>query len=244
MPVIPWPTNLIPTDVEFWLEHHSSVFESGFSRSVQVLDMGIPRWRGKARFIKGGRNGWAMDAMLAKIAGPQNLVLLWNFSRWRTLSGGHADWAANDPVARTQQPWADGEWFFDGSVETGWLVEGRPTVTTAAAPQWATSISVDGLRPFGTYHAGEHFGASDGRHERLYMLVEDATADANGQAVFEFRPGLRGPLPRGSAINLTRPTCPFRLVDDQQARNAMRPPGMDALAEHEFEFVEDLTELP
>src|SRR5690606_1509661 len=130
------------------------------------------------------------------------------------------------PIASTQQPWADGEWFFDGTVETGWLVEERPTTTAAAATQWATSIIVDGLRPFGTYHMGEHFGASDGKHERIYMLVEDVTADASGKAVFDFRPGLRGPLPKGSAINLTRPTCPFRLVDDQQARNTIMLAGI------------------
>jgi hypothetical protein len=83
-----WPDDLVPYAMSFYLQPHTGGSESPFTRQTKVYGLSAPRWVCSMSF-RGGYNGIRdqaafgprLDALLAKLRGRQNRVLLYDFRR-------------------------------------------------------------------------------------------------------------------------------------------------------------------
>ncbi len=77
-----WPDALAPYAATFYLQTQSVVHTSPLTRQMQVLGRSAPRWVCKMslRGMEDGRAA-ALDGFLAKVRGPQNRVLLYDYRR-------------------------------------------------------------------------------------------------------------------------------------------------------------------
>jgi hypothetical protein len=83
-----WPDDLVPYAVSFYLQPHSGGTESPFSRVSKIYGLSAPRWICSMAFRGGywGARGLEavgprLDALIAKLKGRQNRVLLYDFRR-------------------------------------------------------------------------------------------------------------------------------------------------------------------
>lgn len=223
-----WPEGLKPTHAEFWLRSHSATFQSPFTRTVQVLDLGVPQWIAVFRFRLHSSRAGMLDALLARLRGPQGQVRLWDPQRVRPASGVYA--GAHRGAEIAPEPFTDGNLFSDG---TGFTVSGTPHIVQGAV-KGAKTLRTAGWYPDRTVlAAGDKLQAGDW----LYMAVADVVADGNGEALVSFEPGLRVETGADAFFIVERPASRFRLLDDDQARN---PGGWNQMIEYELRFIEDL----
>lgn len=83
-----WPDDLAPFAVSFYLQPHTGGSESPFTRQTKVYGLSAPRWICSMSF-RGGYDGTIgltavgrrLDALLAKLKGRQNRVLIYDFRR-------------------------------------------------------------------------------------------------------------------------------------------------------------------
>ena len=93
--------------------------------------------------------------------------------------------------------WSQGQPFVDGAGQTG------------------TSVAIEGLVPNQTFLTrGDYFGLVEtGPVTRLKIVLRDVTSDANGKAVVDFEPAIRGTAVDGGALELIDPRVQMRLLD-------------------------------
>lgn len=112
-------------------------------------------------------------------------------------------------------------YLWDMSLETpDGIATGTPLVMGAA--QVGSSLVTDGWTNSvtGILLTGDYIGVNG----ELKTLVSDADSDAGGQATLVFEPPLRTSPADNAAITLIKPTCTFRLLDDDQDNIPIQAP--------------------
>ena len=94
-----------------------------------------------------------------------------------------------------------------------------------------TTIDIDGMN--GTFKAGEFIKFSA---NKVYMIVEDASADSNGEATITIEPPLRSALSDNETVTYDSVPFTVRLQNDGQTFNT----GTDGLYRFEVDFIEAL----
>lgn len=231
-----WPDDLQPYAMSFYLQHHTTVFESPFTRQQQVLGRSTPRWVARLSF-RGGAGGQLrhqhdvgarLDALLMQIRGPQKTVALYDFRR--ADRGGEVltfdDYAAGVP-----------ETFFDDNTDfddgTGFVVTpvGPPSNGTIAAG--ATTVNLTGYEPGSKPSlVGDYLDIGDGTP---HIITEANAADLYGNLTISFEMPAKTPFSGTIAFERVRGT--FRLISDDAGSN---PTDVEGLSTHELEFIEVL----
>lgn len=199
-----WPDDLVPYAVEFYLQPYTGGSESPFSRQTKIYGLSAPRWVCSMSFRGGywGRTG--LDAV-----GPRLDAMI------AKLSGRINRVALYDfrrPQIRSHL----------------W----RSTAGNSAAVAGASSITITGLTPGMTIHAGDYIGG-DGRP---HIILDDVIANSSGNATVEFKPPLSANVGLNSAV-FGNPTGLFRLTDDDAGQNGV---GVGEAVTMTLNFVEDL----
>lgn len=151
----PWPDDLVPYAVSFYLQPHTGGSESPFSRVGKFYGLSAPRWMCSMSF-RGGYNGLRdqnafgprLDAMIAKLKGRQHRVTLHDFRRDRMRS----------PV---------------------WPL----SAGNVAAILGATGLTITGLAPGTQVFAGDYLGGDGRPHIILDDAFADSSGQA--AVVFE-----------------------------------------------------------
>lgn len=113
-----WPSDLVPYAQSFYLQPHTGGSESPFSRQTKVYGLSAPRWISSVSFRGGyyGNRGLAavgprLDAMIAKLKGRENRVILWDFRRrymrsdfWPTTASNLSAAAGSNSMTITNLP--------------------------------------------------------------------------------------------------------------------------------------------
>ena len=94
-----------------------------------------------------------------------------------------------------------------------------------------TTINIDGMN--GTFKAGEFIKFSG---SKVYMIVEDASADSNGEATITIEPPLRSALSDNETVTYDSVPFTVRLQNDVQDFNT----GIDGLYRFEIDVIEAL----
>lgn len=94
-----------------------------------------------------------------------------------------------------------------GTTNTSVLVNGTPAAG-------ATALPVDGMGASKTMKAGDFIQLGTGADARLYMIVEDVTANGSGQATLTIEPGLRVAPADNDPVTVTNPQGAWRLADN------------------------------
>lgn len=112
-------------------------------------------------------------------------------------------------------------YLWDMSMETPeGVATGTPLVMGAA--QVGSSLVTDGWTASvtGILLTGDYIGVGG----ELKTLIADANSNASGQATLVFEPPLRASPADNAAITLIKPTCIFRLLDDDQDNIPIQAP--------------------
>lgn len=236
MPTVAWPTDLIARSGTFRVQSHSVAFESPLSRVQQVQGMPGSRIVAQYEFILAERDARRMDALLAKLRGPQGTVMMWDHRR--PESGGTQGTADQLAAKITPEPFADDTVFSDG---TGWTTSGTPHISFGAL------AGSDTIQTAG-WHAGQTVAVAGdwltiGDH--FAMLTADAVADDNGEVTLEFSPPLKADTPvhdgdpaNRTRLSFTRASVEMRLVSDDENEN---PSTVEHVYHYTLRFVQVLT---
>jgi len=229
MSVHEFPLALNPSSLRFWLRPNALLSASPINRAQQAAEREGATWVCEMRFetlgeIKAG----ALEALLAKLNGPVHELRLWDFRR-PFPNGTAAVW----PGGAAALIWPVG---LDWPVGLAWAGVTPPTTpqVRAAAGQGATTLQTWGWAAGSlVLRAGDRIGL-DGR---LHMVTDDATTDTAGMVALNIMPPLRAAVAAETVIVTTRPTARFRLVDNDQAANSIRPGRLTQIA---IQLVESL----
>lgn len=214
-----WPTDLVPYRWTFYLQNRTTVFRSPLTGTRQVLARQGARWIGSGAFRFGREKAQRFEALLAKMRGAQVTANVWDFAHPEPLGpaldvsslgvtylttlgspGGRTGFLSGSPTVRTG--FAGGA---AGYTVHGAHAAGDDTVVIRGFPQATTQL-----------YAGDYVGIGG----YLYMIEEDATADALNRATLQLNRELVADVASGSAVTITRPRTPMMLADDDQpARN-------------------------
>ena len=207
---IDWPEDITPTTCSFWLEANTAVNQSPLTRATQVIIRPGARWHCDLTFNQRSRVVAArIDAMLAQLDGSGGEMTLWDFRR--PFPRGDAGLMVN-PIVTT---FTDGTEFSDATDFLDAYAAEFPYIYQSTA-KGASALVVGGWG--GLEHAllaGDYIGVGG----YLYIVCDDARADAMGRASLTIRPNLRADVDVNAAITITRPRCRFRLADNSQGDN-------------------------
>jgi len=232
-----WPDDLQPYAMSFYLQHHTTVFESPFTRQQQVLGRSASRWVARLSFRGGAggqirsqhNDGARIEALLAQIKGPQKTVSLYDFRR--PERGG--EYATFDDYAETipETFFSDGTDFDD---ETGFIVTPTGAPSNGMVSAGSRSVTLTGYWP-GTSpnKIGDYIGVGDGTP---HIITSVEPADSNGRLVVSFERPAR--VTYYGAVSFSKVPGTFRLVSDDASEN---PTDVDGMASYELEFIEALT---
>jgi hypothetical protein len=211
MIVIPWPDDLAPWRVMFYLQPHVGGAESPLTRTRKTYGLSRPRWVARLTFRAGydGADdqdaagfGPRLDALIADLEGGLNLAGVW-------------DWRRPHPI-RDQ--------FLSGAM-----------VTAAPAAIGATSVPVAGFSPYSiAFSIGDYIGLGD---DRPHLVNALATAGADGVASVSFKPPLAATLASGSAIVTENVPGKFQLMSEDAGQNETE---VGQLTPYVLDFVEYL----
>jgi hypothetical protein len=222
---IPWPSDLIPWKVAFYLQAHTGGQESPLTRTTKKYGLSAPRWIARLTF-RGGYDGAPrhgeqqgfgarLDGLIADLEGGLNIAVFHDFRRPRPLQ----------PLSVVSALVAD------------------------AAPTGATSLSVRGFARGGrAFGVGDYISASDGRPHLVSIAATIAAggtvsgagtvlADQTGRAIIGFKPPLSAPTAAGTALKWPA-TGRFELVSEDAGQNETEVRG---LTEYVLDFTEKLT---
>lgn len=221
---IPWPADLTPYKVAFYLQPHVGGSESPLTRVRKVYGLSAPRWVARLTFRGGyagevtrgdqGAYGNRLDAMIADLDGGLNLAV---FHDWRR------------------------------PVPTSASATRRALMSTGAA-KGATSMVVVGFAPWArAISAGDYIGG-DGRPHLVSLAATKAAggtiagvgsimADDSGRAVIGFFPPLSAPIAAGTPMRWPV-TGRFQLTGDDAGQNEVE---VGQAVEYVLDFVEDLS---
>lgn len=233
-----WPDDLQPYAMSFYLQHHTTVFESPFTRQQQVLGRSAPRWVVHMSF-KGGAGGQLRDqhndgarveALLMQLRGPQKTVSLYDFRRPQRggLLRAFDEYAASVPTTF----FTDGTGFDD---DTGFIVTPTGPPQNGEIIAGATSVWLSGIWP-GTSpnKVGDYIDVGD---ETPHMITSAPPADSTGRLTLTFE------LPAGrytpaASVSFEKVRGTFRLTSDDAGTN---PTDVEGMGNYELEFMEVLT---
>lgn len=221
---IPWPKDLFPYKVMFYLQPHVGGSESPLTRVRKVYGLSAPRWVARLSFRSGvdgaprfsDQNGFGprLDALIADLEGGLNLAVFHDFRRPRPLQ----------PIAAM-----------------------RTLVSTGAA-RGSTSMVVEGFAPYSiAMSVSDYVHGGDGRPHMVSAAATIAAgggingagtimADASGSARIGFKPPLAQAMPAGTPLAWPV-TGRFQLVSEDAGQNESE---VGADVEHALDFVEDL----
>lgn len=232
-----WPDDLQPYAMSFYLQHHTTAFESPFTRQQQVLGRSAPRWvaRMSLRGGAGGQlrsqhnDGARIEALLAQIKGPQKTVSLYDFRR-PDRGGAVAtfdDYAADVP----ETFFSDGTDFDD---DTGFIVTPVGDPSNGPVALGATTINLTGYEP-GSYPnlVGDYIDIGDGTP---HIITSAPAADIYGNVELGFELPAKAAFSGAASFEKVRGT--FRLTSDDAGAN---PTDVEGLGVYELEFIEVMT---
>ncbi|WP_174297336.1 hypothetical protein [Sphingomonas bacterium] len=216
---LPWPPDLVPYKVMFYLQPHVGGSESPITRTRKVYGLSAPRWMARYVFRAGYGGaprlhdqagfGPRLDALIADLEGGLNNALLWDFRRPRPLH---------------PQAWRS-----------------RDVPRFRAAAIGASELVIDGFSPHSiAFSIGDYVGG-DGRPHlvRGGGIVTGAgsiMADAAGTATITVRPPLSAPI--AAATPLAWPvTGRFKLTSEDAGQNETE---VGQPTEYTLDFAEDL----
>lgn len=219
---IPWPEDLAPYRVAFYLQPHVGGQESPLTRTRKTYGLSAPRWLARLTF-RGGCDGEVrlgaaegfgprLDSLIADLEGGLNIAVF-------------HDWRRPRPAFRA--------------------VQSAPT--SAGAAIGATSMVVRGFAPFApALHLGDYIGG-DGRPHIVSAAATIAAggaisgagtiyANAAGEALVGFKPPLSAAV--APAALLAWPvTGRFELASEDAGQNETT---VGELTEYTLDFMEKL----
>lgn len=199
-----WPVDLVPYAQSFYLQPHTGGSESPFSRATKVYGLSAPRWICSMSF-RGGYNGIKDQAAF----GPRLDAMVAKL-KGRLNRVAIYDFRRSEIRSRL------------------W----RSTAGNSAAALGASGITITGLIPGMTVHAGDYIGG-DGRP---HIILDDVLANSSGEATVSFEPPLSAAVGLNAAT-FGNPTALFRLMDDDAGDN---PVEVGQSINVNLRFVEDL----
>lgn len=176
----------------------------------------------------------AQEAFFAELAGAYGFLRISDITRRLPQH--------DMEIVATREAFSDTTYFSDGTgFEAGLLPPFLFTVDTAARGE--TSVLVGGLTASQSrqLRRGDHVefrrgGVAD-ETPSLHILLRDASSNASGETLIEFRPSLRKGLAAGDQVVLRDPQGVFRLASDEQGMMERTPPLFGELG---FELIEAL----
>jgi hypothetical protein len=221
---IPWPADLVPYRVAFYLQPHVGGVESPFTRTTKKYGLSAPRWVARLTFRGGydgipalrsaGGFGPRLDSLIADLEGGLNIAVFHDFRRPRPAR----------PVMAAQP------------------------LTFDAAAAGAASVTVRGFAPYSVaFSAGDYIGG-DGRPHITSIANTTAAggiisgagaimADATGAAVVGIRPHLSSPITARAALQWPV-TGRFEMIGEDAGQNETEVGGP---VEYVLDFSEKLT---
>jgi hypothetical protein len=205
------PTTPVPRRTGFRLRSTAALAQSPFTLSQQIHEHSGQMWLVDVTMPRMSRAQAApWTAFFAKLRGRRGTFYL-------------GDWDARTPLGNAG---------------------GTPVANSSGSP----SVNLAGHREFHTTQwdplvvnimkAGDYFHFNDGTKQRLHMVVNDASSDSNGDAVFDIEPALRLDVANLTAITVENAQGVFRLLTNE--------PGWDSnhASRYDFTFacMEDLTQ--
>lgn len=220
---IPWPADLAPYRVAFYLQPHVGGTESPFTRTTKKYGLSAPRWVARMTFRGGydgiphlraaGGFGPRLDSLIADLEGGLNVAVFHDYRRPRPAH----------PITATQ------------------------ALTLDAAVVGATSVIVRGLAPHSiALSAGDYIGG-DGRPHITSIANTMAAggivtgagaimADASGAAIIGIRPHVSAPIAARAPLRWPV-TGRFELVGEDAGQNETEVGGA---TEYVLDFTEKL----
>ncbi len=220
---IPWPSDLAPYRVAFYLQPHVGGTESPFTRTTKKYGLSAPRWVARMTFRGGydgiphlnepGGFGPRLDSLIADLEGGLNIAVFHDYRRPR-------------PAQR---------------------IVAMQALSVDAAPVGASSLKVFGFAPHSVaFSAGDYLGGDGRPHITSLVHTQEAgglvngagsiMADANGVAIVGIRPHISAPIAGGTL--LTWPvTGRFELVSEDAGQNETEVGGA---SEYVLDFTEKL----
>jgi hypothetical protein len=221
---IPWPSDLAPYRVAFYLQPHVGGTESPFSRTTKRYGLSAPRWIARMTFRGGydgiphlnepGGFGPRLDSLIADLDGGLNVAVFHDFRRPRPTR----------PIVAMQ------------------------ALAHDAATVGASFVTVRGFAAHSiAFSAGDYVGGDGRPHITSLVHTQSAgglvngagsiMADATGTAIVGIRPHVSAPIAGGTL--LTWPvTGRFELVGEDAGQNETEVGGV---TEYVLEFTEKLT---
>jgi hypothetical protein len=222
-----WPSRLAPNHVTFYLQNHTAVSTSPFTRQQQVYGVGAPRFVARMAFSGGYSGeglrgkGASLDGWLAKVKGALNTVALYDYRRpSRTGPGGLAGGVLSEVT------FDQGETFLGGEVFESETATGNLAAAAGATSMTFTGADADEL----IFRAGDYVGG-DGR---AHIITEDAWGAPDGTVTVYFEPPLRTAI-AADAATINRVLTAFRIQSDDAGAN---PTAFGDKSEYEIEFAE------
>lgn len=220
---IPWPADLAPYRVMFYLQPHIGGSESPLTRVRKVYGLSAPRWiarmtfrggyAGQPRYGETGGFGPRLDSLIADLQGGLNKAV---FHDWRRPAPLH-------PQNRVA------------------------ALTARAAVKGATSMRVDGFAPYSVaFGMGDYIGG-DGRPHIVSAAATIAAggtisgagsilADGSGSAIVGFNPPLSVAIAAGTVLQWPV-TGRFTLNSEDAGQNETE---VGDVTEYTLDFAEDL----
>ena len=230
---IPFPADLRPFRVMFYLQPYTSRSSSPWTRATKIIGLSKPLWVARLTFRTGydgeddtGAWGGVVDAWIAEREGGALTTELWDFRRpyppglrryYRQFAG-------------ERYPFAGGEQFTMGE---RFVIPAEAEPTNEAAPIGAVEMAFVGFKAGERVFINGDYLGGDGRPHLI--LRPGAVADANGRAVVRISPPLQRPIAAGAAITM-QPPGRFRLVSDDAGANEAE---VGQPVEYSIDFIED-----
>lgn len=203
-----WPADIVPYAVLFYLQPHSGGSESPFSRKTKVYGLSAPRWIARLELRGGDSVQWGRHD--------------------KALYGQRLDALLAKVKGRQNRLRL---WDFRRPRMSG--EDWSAAASNLAAAAGATSMVITGLSPYARAAlAGDYVGGD----ARPHIVLEDAVADASGNATVTFEPPLAAAIAAGAAV-FGKATGLFRLTSDDAGQNMSE---VGQLTHYTLDFVEDL----
>lgn len=232
LPDVPFPAEVRPYRVMFYLQPYNSRSQSPWTRATKTLSLSKPLWVARLTFRTGydgdeGVDAWGgvMDAWVAELEGGAKTTELWDFRR--PYPPGLRRYYRQFAGAR--YPFANGEEF---SLGERFVIPAESEPVNETALRGATEMAFVGFKANEpVFLPGDMIGG-DGRPH--IVLRPGAVADGNGRAVVRFTPPLDFDVLAGMAVTM-QPPGRFQLITDDAGANETT---VGELTEYPLDFIE------
>jgi hypothetical protein len=222
-----WPDGIFPSSATFHLVERLQQGARPFTGAVQRLYLPGRWFVSEMSFDRlGHEKANRLDALIATArAGAIDVPVFRQFAPAAGDAREYTDWS---------QPFSDGSLFSDGS---GWNTTREIEVVDAAAVG-DTMLLLRGFTPLQpAFSDGDIFGLPGGR---VYEVAAgaDCRADAEGECLVQFAPGLRQAVNAADLVEARAPLCRMFIADTVSAsRNLTTSPHFTP---YTIQFIEDL----